>query len=912
MLPLGQALLQRDHLYRQRRGAAESAGRAQAVQPFGETVGVGAESVQLAVKAGQLLAQQAAQGTHGTYVAGAYQRRIIVQQGDFACVRLRKQQHALQVAQVARLLQYLAEAGGQQLLAIARAYLGAGCYRHAIGRRRQGVASQRIEDLPGAAAGHAAIQQQQVEHFVAGAGQGGRSIDAGVRIGAQAAQAVAEVAAAGRIVIRDQDAQDAGAGTRHLFADIEGGKHDEIHVVQLSLAEWRDMRSISSHLLQCLCLLGLLSSMPARADLALSARQVSMPGVKLQDVTLQVGEDAGGGLRLKLQAARADIAAMGWKRVGLSLDGNLQRDPHLRWLLDGALRLQGAPGGALSNATVSVVIDEGANTLQANIDQAKAVASAWMPLDQPSHAQITLEKLPAGWLQGLLGTMWSGRATGGRLDATLALDVRGKGIQSSGQFTLDDVGFDTPAGTLAGQGVDGAGRIGIDTTGGPARIDLDATLHGGELLLGPLYAKLPSHPVQLGLTATAKGGAFELGRLRVSDADALQLDGTLAFDAKGALSRLRLDRFQARFPAAYQRYGKAWLATMGLHDMRMDGNLSGTLDVREDGLHAFAFDTDGLDFADGDGRLAMSGLHGGMDWSIQGTRPATTLAWRQLLVYRMVNGAAQSRWQSSAGTLSLQRPLDVPVLNGKLRVGDLDWRPAAAKGQRMTTSLTLTGVDMAAFSKAVGWPQFPGTLGGAIPSLRWVDNRFELGGGLSVNVFDGFIDITRLTLQEPFGASPVLTGDIQLRQLDLGALTSVFDFGNITGRLDGSVDKLRLVDWNPVAFDARLLADHGGRISQRAVNNLTSVGGGGMAAGLQGAVLKLFKTFGYKRIGLNCALQDSVCHMGGLEPNGDGYTIVEGSGLPRLQVIGHQRNVDWPTLVRRLKAATEGNGPQIH
>jgi hypothetical protein len=95
------------------------------------------------------------------------------------------------------------------------------------------------------------------------------------------------------------------------------------------------------------------------------------------------------------------------------------------------------------------------------------------------------------------------------------------------------------------------------------------------------------------------------------------------------------------------------------------------------------------------------------------------------------------------------------------------------------------------------------------------------------------------------------------------------------------------------------------------VNNLTTVGGGGIAAGLQGAMLKLFKTFGYKRIGLNCTLQGTLCQMSGLESNDGGYTIVEGSGLPRLQVIGHQTQVDWPTLVRRLQDAIHGETPQI-
>jgi hypothetical protein len=672
------------------------------------------------------------------------------------------------------------------------------------------------------------------------------------------------------------------------------------------------MLPLSRRLLLCMYLLFAAAwGTPARADVDLTAKAIAMPGVQLQQVSLHIGEDGKGGLALRLRAARADVAAMGWRRVGLDLQGSLSRDLQMRWLLDGSLALRGAPGNALGDADVHLVVDARANTLQADITQAKARASAWIPLDQTSHAQITLKDFPANWLAGLLGTVWSGRPTGGRLDAELALDVYDNGVQSSGEFSLAGVGFDTPAGTLAGQGVSGSGRLGIDTQGGPARMTLDATLHGGELLLGPIYAKLPAHPVQLNVAATAAGGALDIGRVRVNDPDALQLDGALAFGAKGNLDKLRFERFQARFPAAYERYGSAWLDTMGLHDVRMTGALGGSLDLRADGPHGFAFNADHLALATADGRLAVDDLNGGLDWSAQADRPATTLGWRGLQLYRLPFGPAQAQWRSQDGTLALAQPLAMALLGGTVRVGQLDWRPAAAKGQRLETSLAVTGVDMASFSKAMGWPQFPGTLGGAIPSLRWVDDTVELAGGLSVNVFNGFVDITQLALAQPLGPSPVLAADVSLRQLDLAAVTSVFDFGSITGPLRGSIDNLRLVDWKPVAFDAHLIADQGGRISQRAVNNLTSVGGGGIAAGLQGAVLKLFKTFGYKRIGLNCTLVGTVCHMSGLEDTGDGYTIVDGSGLPHLEVIGHQHEVDWPTLVNRLKAATEGGGPQI-
>ncbi|WP_458072220.1 hypothetical protein [Rhodanobacter sp. BL-MT-08] len=672
------------------------------------------------------------------------------------------------------------------------------------------------------------------------------------------------------------------------------------------------MRSTSSHLLlYCLLLVGGVWTMPARADIVLSAKAISVPGVRLQSVNVRIGEDGKGGLRMQLRAAQADIAAMGWHRLGLTMDGSLQRDAQLRWIFDSVVQLANAPGGALSKAHAVMQLSEAANTLQIDVTQGNAKASTAMPLDQLSHVQISLKNLPAGWLQGLLGTVWSGHPTGGKLDAELALDMRDVGLQSSGQFSLSEVGFDTPAGTLAARRLSSSGRFDLDTTEGPAQIGLEASLRGGEILLGPIYARLPNHVVPLSLQATAQNGAVALTHLRVNDADALQLEGALAFDAKGALKSLSLDRFHASFPAAYQRYGEAWLATMGLRNLTSAGQLSGSMDMRADGLRAFAFSVDNLNLADADGRVAISNLRGGMDWTAQGDRPATTLGWSGLTFYRIANGAAQSHWQSHDGLLSLQKPLDVPVLKGQLRIGQFDWRPAAVKGQRLTTSLVLLGIDMSAFSQAMGWPAFPGTLAGAIPSLRLVDDRMELQGGLSASLFGGFVDITRLSLQHPFGPSPALSGDMSLRQLDLGAMTSVFDFGSITGRMDGSVNNLQLVDWKPVAFDARLLAGSGGRISQRAVNNLTTVGGGGIAAGLQGVVLKLFKTFGYKRIGLNCTLQASVCRMSGLESGGDSYTILEGSGLPRLQVVGHQAQVDWPTLIDRLQAAINGAAPQV-
>ena len=51
--------------------------------------------------------------------------------------------------------------------------------------------------------------------------------------------------------------------------------------------------------------------------------------------------------------------------------------------------------------------------------------------------------------------------------------------------------------------------------------------------------------------------------------------------------------------------------------------------------------------------------------------------------------------------------------------------------------------------------------------------------------------------------------------------------------------------------------------------------------------------------------------MDGVGPAGNGYIIVAGAGLPRIQVVGFQRRVDWPTLVARLESATSGQAAPI-
>ena len=659
----------------------------------------------------------------------------------------------------------------------------------------------------------------------------------------------------------------------------------------------------------CLCLLAVA---PVHAATRVTAASLQVPGIELRNLAAMLDHADDGQLRLTLTAGQADIPALGWKRVGVLLQGRLRRLHDNVWSCRGNITLSRAPGGLLRRRQPFVLtIDTGANTLELDLGPVpRPMLSIAMPLDQLTHVQTQLFRLPLAWLQGPLSQALKGRLTSGTVSGTVATDFESGGVQGSALLTLAGVGYD--GGSLAAQKLGFKGRVNFNAGQRSSRTSISGELRGGEVLLGPLYARLPARAVQLGFELSTQGGTVRLRRVRFADPGTLSLSGTFDFDRNGNLRTLSLDRFDAQLPAAYQRYGKTWLATHGWRDLKTSGEVSGSLAMSASGWRLLRVHAHALNLDDADGRFRVQGLDGELDWNHDGTRPRTTLSWKGLGVYRIPLAAGSSQWRSRDGALRLVAPVNVPVLGGQFGLQRFAWRPASAQGQRIDLAATLNGVNMARLSKALGWPAFRGTLAGAMPGLHYAKGRMQLEGGLSLNVFNGFVDVTRMSLTNPFGDTPELAADIDLRHMDLGAMTDVFHFGKITGRMHGKVAGLHLVDWKPVGFQAQLLADKGGRISQRAVNNLTAVGGGGSAGGLQGAVLRLFKSFRYARIGLNCTLAGSTCRMGGLKPQDGGYLIVEGEGLPHLTVIGHQRQVSWPTLVSRLRAAINSGGPVVH
>jgi hypothetical protein len=483
------------------------------------------------------------------------------------------------------------------------------------------------------------------------------------------------------------------------------------------------------------------------------------------------------------------------------------------------------------------------------------------------------------------------------------------------RLALEQLSFDSPDGRFAGAAmrfsVDGSVR-GEDLS----RLRLAGAVKGGEMLIDDFYRNFSGADLVFEAAAKWTEAALEIPSLQVRDDAALSLDGsaTLGFGARRDEWSLEVDNLELQFPLAYRRYLEPLAAASTLDGLELTGRLAWNGAWGPDGLQSGDLDIRDLSIVDTQrGRFALTGLETQL-------RPGdhafeSRLSWRGLILGRINLGAGEAALDSEPGAIALMEPLSLDVLGGRLRLQRLKVMlpgvDGAGEGPDIQLEAGLDQVDMEQLTAAFGWPSFRGKISGEIPGVSLIDGVLGVEGEIRVRVFDGLITLQNLSMERPFGVLPSLAADLEVRGLDLDQLTQTFSFGHISGRLDGHVHDLRMLDWKPVAFDAWLgtPADQGGSndISRQAVNNLTTIGGGPVTAALTNPLMRMFSNFSYRRLGLGCRLVDYVCELQGLSGDPDSVLILEGAGIPKITIRAFNRRIDWPQMVANLLAVSAGD-----
>ena len=624
-----------------------------------------------------------------------------------------------------------------------------------------------------------------------------------------------------------------------------------------------------------LCALLPFSSTTSAAEFSLSVADIAAPDFSARGIRLALPEDGSADLRIAelrvqqrgLRNVHIRCADFGLSTAGMSCHGG---------------SVDTLPGMAVD---FSYGFGDGAWEVSAQLRNTPGRAlAAFLPESLP--------RLTQGTLYGSLHA--SGDAAAAK---EFEADVR-----------LADAGFSDASGLHAAEKLHGAIKLSATRKANFWNWQGEVAWQAGDLFWQPLYL---SGSASRGLSASGSfDGAFlkvEQAMIDLPDVGRVQL--AALWDVKqGALAECTAHGGNLALGGLFTDYARPFLGEGALAESSLYGHADVDWQYRNGATQSLRLVLRDAGIADAERRFVLLGVNSEIDWQAGAPRTASiAFAGGALLGVPLGSG----RWKVEMNGMEfgvVQGAL--PVLDGELDLYDfrLHRKDAAWHWQ---FAASLSQISMERFSEAAGWPKMLGTLAAGIPRVSYDGHEIDVDGVLVFNVFDGTVTATQLKLVDPFGRAPRLSGNLSMRGLDLDLLTRAFSFGSMQGRIDVDVNNLELQDWQPARFDARLSSSAGNysrKISQRAVQNISALGGAGAVAAIQRSYLRFFENFGYDRIGWSCRLRNGVCAMGGVDDgNGGAYAIVRGGGIPAITVMGYNRNVSWDELITRLKRVTQGN-----
>lgn len=589
------------------------------------------------------------------------------------------------------------------------------------------------------------------------------------------------------------------------------------------------------------------------------------------------------------------------------------------------------------HANVSYARSSGAISAQLrNVKVAKGDAALVMQLrDAQWQATGDFKQADATELlklaQRFLPTLGQGWSAAGIVNANLT--AQGSAAAPSKlewQLQADKLSVGNPDGTLASD------ALRVESTGTASLVQntwqfsTQLRLPAGQAYAEPVFIDTGKYPITAKLTgAYLSDGVVQLDRLEVSQQDVVQAtaSGRVATNGENLVPELKLDIVQLQFPGAFDTYVQPFLLKTVFKTMRTAGTAQGTMVIKNTWPSQVDLSLRDIRTDDGNKSLVFNGINGDFHWRDAVSDETTgesvnvmpsRLSWQSGTLLGLELGATQMQLELWGTNVRIAEPTRIPIFNGALAIEAFRIRRAATPQMAFMLDATIEPINVAQLCRAFGWPEFGGELSGRLNKLRLEQDTLTLGATLTAQVFAGDVAINNMRLEGALSNWPRFNADLKLDNLDLEQVTQAFSFGRITGRLSGEINKLSLFNWEPVAMDANLFTpsnDHSKhRISQRAVQNIGSLGGsgGGVAAALQGGVLRFFEDFNYDKLGISCRLENNVCVMNGVAPAANGgYYLVKGSGIPRIDVIGNSTRVDWPRLLAQLKAATQAGAPVV-
>jgi len=352
-----------------------------------------------------------------------------------------------------------------------------------------------------------------------------------------------------------------------------------------------------------------------------------------------------------------------------------------------------------------------------------------------------------------------------------------------------------------------------------------------------------------------------------------------------------------------------FLEASPLEGIELQGQLEANLQLHHNVLSEINLDARYLTVDDAEQRFYLDKANAQLHWTKQDHNKASFLNWQELKLKAIAFDPGHLNFSLFDKQIKLLQAADLAVLGGVFSIQNFSFSKAENSEDSVVHFDGLVDkLSLEQLSTALKWEPLTGSISGYIPAVRYENKTLSLDGELKMQVFDGEVRVKNLASSGMFTNFSRFYMDLEFDNLDLDTITRKFHTGNIEGKLSGVVQNLYLENWQPISFYAWMgTPDYDNsthKISQKAVENIASIGGSSAADVLSKGFLGLFSSFRYNKLGVGCYLYQGVCQLMGVESIDNGFYLIKGGGLPRIDVIGYNPRLNWSVLLERLRRIT--------
>lgn len=260
---------------------------------------------------------------------------------------------------------------------------------------------------------------------------------------------------------------------------------------------------------------------------------------------------------------------------------------------------------------------------------------------------------------------------------------------------------------------------------------------------------------------------------------------------------------------------------------------------------------------------------------------------------------------------SVEEPTILMVQGGVAEVGPILFENILSSKRSIKTKIRLNGIDTDPLLSQLLPIQVNGTIEGDLDAVRFEENTVHSSGQIRTQAFGGEILISDPGISDLFSSFPLYKTNISIKNINLYELTKGTSFGEIEGILQGHIRDLEIANGQPQKFELLLetvkIKGVDQKISVRAVDNISSIGGGSSPfMGLAGVLAGVIKKFPYSKIGIRSSLLNDAFRINGtIKENGQEYLVKRGS-FSGVNVVNQNPDtwISFKDMVKRIGRVT--------